>query len=105
MWTVSEWIELQLFSDAVRKKWHSKTKDYLWALHPLCDGPAAIGVDTRQDLYIAKFRCDNNLEWHGYPVHPRDHDIPPEDVLERWRKEDLIDKTEKRRIQTGKFRK
>lgn len=107
IWTVSEWIEVQLFADASRKNWHSTGKNFLWAAWAggEGEGPSKIGLDPSNDLYIAKFRCDNNKEWHGYPVHPRGEDIPPEAVLELWRQEEIIDKTDKRRIQTGKFNK
>ena len=103
VWTVSEWIEVQLFGEASRKNWSSATNRFLWAVHADAGGPSRIGLDPSNELYIAKFRCDNNLEWHGYPVHPRGDDIPPEPVLELWRQEEIIDKTDKRRIQTGKF--
>jgi hypothetical protein len=105
IWTVNEWIELQLFANARCKNWASIGKDILWAACNGDSGLSKIGRDLSYDLYIAKFRCDHNKEWHGYPVHPRDDDIPPEAVLESWRKEDILDKTEKRRIQTGKFQK
>jgi len=105
IWTVSEWVEVQLFADASRKNWRSNGKSFLWAACPGSGGPSKIGLDPSNDLYIVKFRCDNNQEWHGYPVHPRGDDIPPEPVLELWRQEEIIDKTDKRRIQAGKFNK
>lgn len=105
IWTVSEWIEIQLFGEASRKNWRSNGKEFLWSIYGATNGPVKIGVDTENDLYMAKFRCDHNQEWHGYPVHPRGGDIPPEPVLELWRQEEIIDKTDKRRIQTGKFTK
>lgn len=105
IWTVSEWIEIQLFGEASRKNWRIEEKNFLWAIYAEVLGPSKIGLDTSNELYIAKFRCDRNQEWHGYPVHPRGDDIPPEPVLELWRKEKIIDKTDKRRIQTGKFSK
>lgn len=104
IWTVSEWIEIQLFGEASRKNWQSNCKNILWAIYGEEVKISKIGIDTSNDLYIAKFRCDSNQEWHGYPVHPRDDDIPPEEVLEIWRQEKLIDKTDKLRIKRGKFR-
>lgn len=103
VWTVSTWVEVQLFGEASRKNWKTSNKDLLWAMVPGEGGALKVGIDLENDLYIAKFRCDHNQEWHGYPVHPRDADIPPESVLECWRQEDIIDKTTKRRIQQGKF--
>jgi len=104
IWTVSPWIEVQLFGEASQKNWRSTNKDWLWAMHGNADGAMKLGLDLQNDLYIAKFRCDHNQEWHGYPVHPRDADIPPDSVLEHWRKDALIDKTTKRRIEQGKFK-
>ncbi len=105
VWTISEWVEVQLFGEASRKNWQSNDKNLLWAVHANGTRLSQIGLAPSNDLYIAKFRCDNNLEWHGYPVHPRGDDIPPEPVLELWRQEKIIDKTDKRRIQNGKFKK
>lgn len=104
VWTISEWGEIQLFGEASRKNWRSSEKEVLWAIHFLTSQMQKIGVDPENDLFIAKFRCDKNQEWHGYPVHPLNDDIPPEEVLEAWRKEELIDKTDKRRIQGGRFK-
>ena len=101
VWRVSEWKELQLFAIASAKGW---CKDgILWAVMTDSSTLSKIGEDLQNDLYIAKYRCDNNLEWHGYPVHPQDTDIPPDFVLESWRSDNLIDKRDKRRIQQGKF--
>lgn len=101
VWRVSEWNEIQLFAIASAKAW---VKDeILWAVMTNGSKLSKIGEDLENDLYIAKYRCDNNLEWHGYPVHPQDADIPPDIILESWRLENLIDKRDKRRIQQGKF--
>jgi len=69
------------------------------------NGLSKIGEDLQNDLYIAKYRCDSNLEWHGYPVHPHDADIPPDAILELWFNDKLIDKADRNRIQRGKFSK
>jgi hypothetical protein len=103
IWTVSEWVEVHLFAEAGNNEWKSPQQKTLWALRPGTKGPAKIGTDTGYSLYFAKFVCDLNDEWHGYPVHPRGDDVPPESVLEDWRERSYIDKTDKRRIQTGKF--
>ncbi|MNR66425.1 hypothetical protein D3C85_1899040 [compost metagenome] len=63
-----------------------------------------LGLDLENKLYMAKFGCDNNTEWHGYPVHPRNADIPPEKVLESWRCSNIITKKSKLEIMRGKFR-
>jgi hypothetical protein len=98
VWKVAEWNEVQLFGIASAKQWY---KDGIfWAVD---SKKSKIGEDLDNDLCIAKYRCDSNSEWHGYPVHPKDNDIPPDVVLEMWLKEKLIDKTDKRKIQGGKF--
>jgi hypothetical protein len=103
MWTVSEWVEIQIFVEAGVKKWKSPTKNVLWSLLLSDNRPKQIGRDISHDLFFAKFVCDNNNEWHGYPVYPRGADIPPETVLEIWRLSELIDKATKRKIQAGKY--
>lgn len=101
IWTVPEWTEIQLFGMASYKNW---SKDgVLWAVMQEDSKIFQLGIDLKNNLYIAKYRCDHNLEWHGYPVHPKDNDIPPEIVLESWRTEKIIDNTDKRRIKAGKF--
>ncbi|MEA5471541.1 hypothetical protein [Spirulina sp. 06S082] len=101
VWKVPEWNEVQLFGIASTKDWY---KDgILWAVMKKDSKISKIGEDLENDLCIAKYRCDSNSDWHGYPVHPKDDDIPPDLVLELWRKENLIDKRDKRRIQQGKF--
>jgi hypothetical protein len=103
IWTVAEWTEIQLFGIASQKQWVEK--GVLWAAMQENSKIAKLGIDTKYDLYIAKYKCDHNLEWHGYPVHPKGHDIPPEKILESWRRENIIDKADKKRIQGGKFQK
>lgn len=106
IWTVSEWIEIKIFAEAGVNEWRSINQAFLWGIHLDQEGKLqSIGIDLNQDLYFAKFRCDKNGEWHGYPVHPLDQDIPPERVLEDWRRSGIIDKTDKHRIQRGRFRK
>ncbi|MEH2093919.1 hypothetical protein [Nostoc sp.] len=103
IWTVPEWTEIQLFGIASQKQWCEK--GVLWAAMVENSKIAQLGIDIKYDLYIAKYKCDPNLEWHGYPVHPENHDIPPEQILEAWRKENIIDKADKRKIKGGQFKK
>lgn len=103
MWTVSEWVEIHLFAEAGAKKWKSSSQNVLWSILPASKKLSKIGEDPSNALYFAKFVCDNNDEWHGYPVRARGADVPPDNVLENWRQCDFIDKTDKKRIQTGKF--
>jgi len=105
IWTVTAWVELHLFSEAGLRGWQSTKggKNFLWAAYHVGGKLLQIGSDPQGDLYIAKFRCDHNQEWHGYPVLPRDDDIPPDQILEYWRQAGMVDKTEKRRIQKGQY--
>ena len=104
MWSVSEWDEVFLFATAQASGWMKPGENVLWAIRRAGKSLCKLGDDPENPLYIAKYTTDHNSEWHGYPVHPRKDDIPPECVLERWREAGLIDKTDKKRIQGGKFR-
>jgi hypothetical protein len=97
VWTVDNWTEIQLFADASRNGWSTPKKGWLWSIDTI-NGLSPIGLDIENICYIAKFKIDHNNEWHGYPVHPRDDDIPPEAVLESWRLKSYIDNTDKKRI-------
>jgi hypothetical protein len=103
MWTVSEWVEIQIFGEAGVKEWKSPKRAVLWSLLPSDNRLKQIGKDVSHNLFFAKFICDGNNEWHGYPVHPRGSDIPPETVLELWRQSSLIDKATKKKIQGGQY--
>ncbi len=104
VWTVTEWIEVQLFATASAKKWCKDDKTF-WGIIKKDSKILELGKGPENnDLGIAKYTCDSHhSEWHGYPVHPRDEDIPPNAVLDLWLEEKLIDKTDKCRIQRGKF--
>lgn len=104
IWTVSNWVELHIFADASKNNWATAAKNWLWGIDTT-NGLSLIGRDVENNCYIAKFKKDRNDEWHGYPVHPRDEDIPPDAVLESWRLKSYIDSTEKKRIKAGNFRK
>jgi hypothetical protein len=101
VWKVSEWEEVQLFATASSKNWCEN--GIIWAVMEKDSKISKIGEDLDNSLYIAKYRCDSHSEWHGYPVHPKDKDIPPEGVLDLWLKEKLIDKRLKLQIKRGQF--
>jgi len=102
-WTISEWHELRLFTLAECKGWVSSKKQELWSIYIQGGKRIKIGEDLDGDLYIAKYVTDANNEWHGYPVAPRQYDIPPNEVVSSWHENGLIDKTDKSRIIGGKF--
>lgn len=104
VWTVSKWDEVQLFVTAYAKNWWYEDDQILWAIMVKDSKMSKIGEDLNNDLYIAKYRCDSNLEWHGYPVHPKEvQDIPPHKVLKEWYDNNLISKRDKCKIQKGQF--
>lgn len=102
IWTISEWDEIRLFLTARDKNWYKNDK-ILWAVIKTGSKKLKLGEDLDNNLCIAKYRCGSNSDWHGYPVHPKDKDIPPDEVLSKWLEEGLIDKVDKRKIQGGQF--
>jgi hypothetical protein len=102
-WEIGEWEELILFTLAKQRDWISPKKAWLWSIHIKGGKRVKIGKDEDGDLFIAKYKTDSNDEWHGYPVSPRQFDIPPQQVLDLWLEEGFIDKADKKRIIGGKF--
>jgi hypothetical protein len=102
-WTVNEWTELHLFSMAVQNEWVC-SKGFLWSLLSNDGTLQKIGYDKANDeLYLSKFRSDQQHQWHGYPIHPRHDDIPPKTVTNDWRNKSLISNVTANRITQGKL--
>jgi hypothetical protein len=101
IWKISEWEEVRLFATASDKNWYKN--GIFWAIIKTGSKKLKLGEDLDNDLCIAKYLCGSNSDWHGYPVHPKDKDIPPNEVLDLWLEEGLIDKADKRKIQRGQF--
>lgn len=97
-WKISEWEELTLFFDAQKNSWKCN-KNNLWSVHSeFCK----IGEDINNDLYIAKFKVDQGI-WHGYPVSPKEFDIPPKNAVKNWLERKIISKRDATKINQGKF--
>lgn len=73
-------------------------------LRPPGGATLIIGVDLQNNLFFAKFVVDQKV-WHGYPVHPRDYDTPPDHVLDGWLRSGVLTKLQRSKISEGKFRK
>lgn len=99
-WKVPEWKEIELFTLGHRKKW--LCSDHIWSL---VNGDTEIGDSGICSAYYAKFKCDNNGVWHGYPVSSiKPNDKPPTKILDMWRKEELITKKQQYQIVKGKLK-
>lgn len=99
IWKVPVWREIELFAISQNKSVCSKTNTS-WG----CDVGNIIGEDLHNNLYFAKFVVDQKV-WHGYPVHPRNNDIPPDSILDLWLKDGLICKSQRSKISEGRFKK
>jgi len=99
IWKVPTWREVELFALSQRDSVCRQTQTS-WG----CDLNNVIGVDLQNDLFFAKFVVNQNV-WHGYPVHPRDNDIPPDHVLDGWLKSGALTKPQRSKISEGKFKK
>lgn len=101
-WTLSEWEELRLFALADEKGWTCLKNSVLWSVKGDNSKLCTIGIDADGDLYIAKYTV-NQSEWHGYPVAPRQFDIPPANVLKMWVHEGLVTKAKASKILQGQM--
>lgn len=102
-WTVDQWEELRLFSLAKEHEWKCREDHILWALSSRATALQAVGTDGKEDLFIAKYVADHQHQWHGYPVSPRQFDIPPSEVIKAWVKDGLVSKAVGDRILRGKL--
>lgn len=103
VWRITEWAEVKLCVEAAISQWMC-SKGSLWNSSVQVGDPGArLGEDTQGDLWIGKFVCDHNKEWHGYPVRPRGSDIPPTAVIEAWTAQNRISLPVARRIHQGKY--
>lgn len=106
IWSCDEWEEIVLFSTAVQNEWYSEKEKsnsverLYWSMKNIS---TPIGNDLKYVLFMAKFHCNHNQEWHGYPVHPQGEDIPPEPILNSWLEKNIIDPKAKLAIKRGKF--
>ncbi|MBR9902610.1 MAG: hypothetical protein GYB15_01435 [Gammaproteobacteria bacterium] len=102
-WIVSEWEEIRLFSIAKFKNWVCPKK-CLWSIEKDGSNVVELGTDGMGSAYMAKFVSNHNHEWHGYPVTPsRSADRPPTSVLDSWRNDGLINKSQQGKIVKGRW--
>ncbi|MDC5012940.1 hypothetical protein Q5X75_10710 [Acinetobacter baumannii] len=94
LWKVEEYIELDIFSYGINSKWTTSTgsKKIVWSYHrdSSLDNLIKIGEDHRRspsigivNLGLAKFTCDHNNCWHGYPIDPATDSVPSS-ILKLW---------------------
>lgn len=110
-WTIIEDDEFACFKRVVELVYiHGfDVNSVCWSLH-FDDGlviylgeAAANAPNSREKLFIAKFVCDNNETWHGYPANPAIHtqDIPSSDLLDYWLSQGYLTRAKIRKIARG----
>lgn len=104
-WIVTEKDEITFFDNTVSAKFLCRGNFYWWVeTCKATNNPLQIGRTDLHYAYIAKFRSDNNNEWHGYPVtgERNPHDVPPTSILESWFKNKVFSKKEVSDITRGR---
>ncbi len=104
-WTVSETEEKRFFNEAVQATLLCQKNFYWWVeTHVTSRKPLEIGRTDVNYAFIAKFRADNNNEWHGYPVTAEraPHDVPPTQILKNWLNMNLFSKKEVNNLEKGR---
>lgn len=101
-WAVDRWREVLLFAQAKKFGWATGGKNVLWAVENDGGALTVLGTDGSAQLVMAKYICDANSQWHGYPVLPKKHDIPPSVVLKAWKDSGLINNKQLNRWSQGK---
>ncbi|WP_155033437.1 hypothetical protein [Enterobacter hormaechei] len=104
-WIVSETDERSFFGNAIKSQYICSKNCYWWVeATAVTIKPIEIGKTDLNYAFIAKFRSDNNDEWHGYPVtgERAPHDIPPTSVLAKWRELKIFSKKEINDIERGR---
>jgi hypothetical protein len=91
-WEIPEQKECASFLDAWGRGWCLGSKG--WGLHVVDDRAAKLGITEvpRELSFIAKFVSGAEpIKWHGYPADRRkNQDIPPREILNDWRKKNLL---------------
>lgn len=105
IWTITPKEEVDCFQFSASNDWLDEKQG--WGLKSNKNGSLdQIGLSTqKKPLKIAKF-VDTNLtcEWHGYPADycKNSQDVPSCKVLEKWKKNNLISKTNFSKIRQRK---
>lgn len=99
--SVSRLEEYAIFDESDDKGWSSMQGDYWWVSK---DAGGVVGEHGERVAFFP--RCHNHPgPWHGYPVSAiddRDYEIP-EDLIERWEADDVIDDLVAGRMRRGKI--
>lgn len=112
LWKVEEHIELDIFSYGINSEWTttSGSKKIVWSYHRASglDNLIKIGEDHRRssaigivNLGLAKFTCDHNNCWHGYPIDPATDSVPSP-ILKLW--QNTLGKKLATKINQGKLK-
>lgn len=102
-WSIDEWEELRLFILANANSWKCSKTGTLWSIYSNNQSPKKIGYDSNDDLIVAKYVCDQQNQWHGYPVSTKQFDIPPSAVLDSWVSTGLVRKSVADKMLRGKL--
>jgi hypothetical protein len=94
-------LEYEIFCKSDLGKWFDSDGHY-WGVHQ--SGDTVLG--TRGER-LSKFPANRNAAnpWHGYPVSPLirgDVDAPPDEVVETWIQDGVVNRTFGRKIQRRK---
>lgn len=111
-WHITTAYELDIFTHGLINDWLSDDKRILWSVHRN-GNDTVIGVESQSNknsgskcsgLYIAKFTCDHNKEWHGYPIsgYKKDDRNIPKRISDDWLSRKLISKRIFNKFQQGK---
>lgn len=100
-WVITKVEEINCFTKSVKKDW---TDDNLYfGLKNDGDSLEQLGLNHfKEELYLAKF-ISSSTDWHGYPADyvRNTQDIPPQIILDKWLKEEIIAKHEMTKIKRG----
>lgn len=104
IWQVNQNEEFDSFTLMCNENWIIDNVKG-WSVHRVNSRNEVLGINTRnEEVKIAKFLDSaNNFQWHGYPIDYRFsvNDKPNAKILKQWVKDEIITKTQMRRILQG----
>lgn len=112
-WCITTAEELDVFAHGLINNWLSENRKVLWSVFR-GETDFKIGNESQSNknqgskclhLYIAKFTCDNNEEWHGYPIsgYQNENRYIPKKISDDWLHKKLISKKIFTKFQQGKI--
>lgn len=100
---VCQWREISLCAEAGVRGWLAD--GVLWNSSMKIGEPGdVLGEDLKGNLWVAKFVCNHNNEWHGYPVRAVGHDIPPDNAIQDWQRSGRVKLSIAQRMRKGSMR-